>query len=65
MSTKKISLDQLEITSFVTTSKILGGGCGGTSFGVCNESDIGHCETDIDCRETSPLECGSDPEFCC
>jgi len=63
MSKKKISLDALQIQSFVTTpSKILGGGR--TSFGVCSETEYAECETNIDCQVTSPAMCGTDPEFC-
>ncbi len=63
MSKKMISLDSLQIQSFVTTpGKIMGGGR--TSYGVCDETDYAVCDTEVDCAVTSPAECGTDPEFC-
>ena len=60
--TRKIALEKIEVTSFVTASDIRGGGV--TNIGVCDESEFAPCDTLQECQATSPAECGTDPEFC-
>ena len=62
MTKKALSLDELEVRSFVTLSDIRGGG--ETNIGICDESEFVACDTLVECEQTRAAQCGTDPEFC-
>ena len=61
---KKITLENIEVLSFVTADNIRGGGGNNTNFGVCDESEMVACDTEWDCYHTGPEDCTTDPEYC-